>query len=233
MKLSYKQLQTALKQFRAEGKVIKYPLNSKQFILEHEYARLTAESMPAEKVVDEVEEAILGAFTEYTITHINDICRRTGIKVTTVAAKLNRLISIGKISQYTYSTYILNEPLRNKVAKFVKENGFNPQEIRAQFRNRNTQEVEAAIAEYAATQPDESLEDSILTLVAEGEGSMPIAEIRRKFPVVSKEEMDKVLTELHYSDRITLFTGEANATDYYQGVFLPGIPNPRTWVMAA
>ena len=89
-------------------------------------------------------------------------------------------------------------------------------------------------AEYdrVATQPQvtESLEDSILTLVADG--SMPIAEIRRKFPV-SKEEMDKVLTELHYSDRITLFTGEANATDYYQGVFLPGTPNPRTWVMAA
>ena len=61
---------------------------------------------------------------------------------------------------------------------------------------------------------------------------MPIAEIRRKFPV-SKEEMDNVLTELHYSDRINLFTGEANANDYYQGVFLPGIPNPRTWVMAA
>ena len=231
MKLSYKQLQTALKQFRAEGKVIKYPLNSKQFILEHEYARLTAESMPAEKVVDEVEEAILGAFTEYTITHINDICRRTGIKVTTVAAKLNRLISIGKISQYTYSTYILNEPLRNKVAKFVKEKGFNPQEIRAQFRNRNTtQEVDAAIAEYAATQPAESLEDSIVTLVAEG--AMPVAEIRRKFPVVSKEEMDKVLTELHYSDRINLFTGEAT-NDYYEGVFLPNIPNPRTWVMPA
>ena len=91
-------------------------------------------------------------------------------------------------------------------------------------------------AEYdrvKATQPQvtESLEDSILTLVAEG--SMPIAEIRRKFPVVSKEEMDKVLTELHYIDRINLFTGEANANDYYQGVFLPGIPNPRTWVMAA
>ena len=81
-----------------------------------------------------------------------------------------------------------------------------------------------------ATQVTESLEDSILTLVAEG--SMPIAEIRRKFPV-SKEEMDKVLTQLHYSDRINLFTGEANASDYYQGVFLPGIPNPRTWAMPA
>jgi len=82
-----------------------------------------------------------------------------------------------------------------------------------------------------ATQVTESLEDSILTLVAEG--STPIDEIRRKFPTINKEEMDKVLTELHYIDRINLFTGEANANDYYQGVFLPGIPNPRTWVMAA
>ena len=88
-------------------------------------------------------------------------------------------------------------------------------------------------AEYdrvTANQPAESLEDSIVTLVAEG--AMPISQIRSRFNV-AKEQIDKVLIELHYSDRITLFTGEANATDYYQGVFIPGIPNPRTWVMPA
>jgi hypothetical protein len=44
LKLTYKQLQSALKQFRNEGKTVKCPLTSKQFILEHEYARLTAEA---------------------------------------------------------------------------------------------------------------------------------------------------------------------------------------------
>ena len=90
--------------------------------------------------------------------------------------------------------------------------------------------VAPKVTKVATKTVNKTVQEQITEILQDG--CIAIFELRQKLNL-SKQQLDKVLVDMHYADTVNLFTGEVPREEYLNGVFLPGIDNPRTWVQAA